>query len=128
MDRCLIKLNETLEKINENLILLKDAISSGVGVYTRKDAQFSVSQDHLDDPVRVVVQQEKNERFAVMVHQDPSDGLDVRITNEPLNVEMAQDPTKTFNVKLHNLEEAGTLSTDGTQEVDICGVVSIQNT
>ena len=125
MDRCLIKLNETLEKINENLILLKDAISSGVGVYTQKDAVFSVSHDHLDEPVRVVVQQDKSERFAVMVHQDPSDGLDVRITNEPLNVEMAQDSTKTFNVKLHDLEEAGTLTTEGTQDVYILDTVSI---
>lgn len=119
MDRCLIKLNETLEKINENLVLLKDAISCGVGVYTQKDAVFSVSHDQWDEPVRVVVQQEKSERFAVMVHQDPSDGLDVRITNEPLNVEMAQDPNNTYNVKLHDLEEAGKI------DVHVCNCVQV---
>jgi hypothetical protein len=128
MDRCLIKINETLEKINDNLVLLNKAIMSGIPVHTQKDTLFSVSHDHLDEPVRVVVQQEKSERFAVMLHQSPSDGLDVRITNEPLNVEMAQDPDKTYNVKLHNLEEAGTLTADGTQDVYICGTVAVQNT
>jgi hypothetical protein len=119
MDNALIKLNETLERINQNLILLKNAIASGVGVYTPKDALFSVTHDHLGEPLSVVLEQNENKRLAVMVHQDPSDGLDVRITNEPLNVEVSQDPLKTYNVRLHDLEEAGKL------DVAVCNCVQV---
>jgi hypothetical protein len=72
MDRSLIKLNETLEKINENLVLLRDAISSGVVV-----------------------------------------------KNDLLNVLVTQASDETYNVRLHDLEEAGKL------DVAVCNCVQV---
>jgi hypothetical protein len=86
MDRCLIKINETLEKINDNLVLLNKAITSGIPVYTLKDTLFSVSHDHLDEPIRVNFVQENNQRLAVVVNQDRDDLIDVRITNDDIDV------------------------------------------
>ena len=74
------KLITVLENINANIFSLKEEISSGIGVYTNSGETVAIEHNADCDPLQVNIC-EQDQRFEVVIHQDTSDGLDVRITN-----------------------------------------------
>ena len=74
------KLIAVLENINANIFSLKEEISSGIEVYNGGGSSLTIEHSHEGSPLQVNLC-EQDQRFEVVVRQDASDGLDVRITN-----------------------------------------------